>query len=265
MHVVPPNGLVFYSGPDPTSHWFNPSSNTWSHLTHTNYQNTRSYGTSVLLPLTPANNYDPKVMIMGGDNPATLTTEIIDLGASNPTWQYGPNMSQPRIEMNAVILPTGKILALGGSSVDEQGGQYASLNADLYDPIANTFSSAGANSYARLYHSVALLLPNATVWLAGGNPSRGTYEQHMEIYQPAYLFNPNGTLANRPSITSAPTSITYCNVNCTQFTVKTSQATTIASVVLVRMGAVTHSFNTDQRLVARAEYRIAECVYVFAF
>ncbi len=42
----------------------------------------------------------------------------------------------------------------------------ASLNADLYDPGSNSFSSAGANSYPRLYHSVALLLPDATVWIA---------------------------------------------------------------------------------------------------
>ena len=39
----------------------------------------RTYGTSVLLPLTPQNNYSPKVIIMGGDNPATDTTELIDL------------------------------------------------------------------------------------------------------------------------------------------------------------------------------------------
>jgi hypothetical protein len=241
MHVLP-NGQVFFSGPAPTSYVFNPSSNTSSYLTKTKYPNTRSYGTSVLLPLTPAKGYDPKVMILGGDNPATATTEIIDLGAATPTWQYGPNMSQPRIEMNAVILPTGKILALGGSSVDEAG--QASLNADLYDPVANTFSSAGANAYARLYHSVALLLPNATVWVAGGNPTRGTYEQHMEIYQPPYLFTSSG-LAKQPSIGSGtPTSIAYGS----QFTVKTT-ASSIASVVLVRMGAVTHAFNTDQRLV----------------
>ena len=111
-------------------------------------------------------------------------------------------MSQPRIEMNAVILPSGKVLAVGGSASDENAST-ASLNADLYDPATNTFSPAGANAFARLYHSVALLLPDATVWLAGSNPKRGTYEPHMEIYQPAYLFNPDGTLATRPTIASA--------------------------------------------------------------
>ena len=76
---------------------------------------------------------------------------------ASPKWVYGPNMSQPRIEMDAVILPNGKILAINGSTNDEDATS-ASLNADMYDPVANTFSSAGVASYARLYHSGALLL-----------------------------------------------------------------------------------------------------------
>ena len=38
----------------------------------------RTYGTSVLLPLRPANGYTARVMIFGGGNPATATTEILD-------------------------------------------------------------------------------------------------------------------------------------------------------------------------------------------
>ena len=57
----------------------------------------------------------------------------------------------------------------------------------------NTFTSAGANVYPRLYHSGSLLLPDATVLLIGGNPQRGTYEPHIEIYSPAYLFNADGS------------------------------------------------------------------------
>ena len=71
------------------------------------------------MPLTPANNYDPRVIIMGGGSPATNTTEIIDLGASSPSWTQGPPMSQARVERNAVILPSGQILALGGAHNDE--------------------------------------------------------------------------------------------------------------------------------------------------
>ena len=93
---------------------------------------------------------------------------------------------------------------------------------------------------------MALLLPDATVWLAGGNPTRGAYEQHMENYKPGYLFQSNGAPAVRPSISSVSSaSVTWG----AQFTVQSPDATNISSVVLVRNGAVTHAFNADQRLV----------------
>src|SRR5437763_2845099 len=98
---------------------------------------------------------------------------------------------------------------------------------------------------ASIIHSVALLLPDATVWFTGGNPQRGSYEQHMEIYNPAYLFNSNGTAATRPTITSVPSTIAWGG----QFTVSTPDAANISSVVLVRPGAPTHAFDMDQRLV----------------
>lgn len=246
MHLLP-GGKVFYSGSTTSSRYFDPSTHTWSGvLATTRYSGTRTYGTSVLLPLIPANGYKPVVMIMGGGNPATNTTELIDLSASSPAWAYGPNMSQSRIEMNATILPNGKVIALGGSLNDEDTNT-ASLNADLYDPVSNTFSSAGQNAFARLYHSNSLLLPDATVLVIGGNPARGTYENHMEIYTPPYLFNADGTAATRPSITGVPsTGIGYGSA----FQVQTPDAATISSVALMRAGAPTHAFDMEQRLVA---------------
>jgi hypothetical protein len=248
MHVLP-DGTVLYSGSGTGSRIFNPSTKTWTGvIASTNYAGTRTYGTSVLLPLTPASGYKPRVMIFGGGNPATASTEILDLSVSPRKWQYGPPMSQPRIEMNATILPNGKVLAMGGSKNDEDATT-ASLNADLYDPISNTFTSAGANAFPRLYHSSSLLLPDATVLLVGGNPKRGTYEAHMEIYSPAYLFNADGTDALRPTITGVtPEAFRYG----TTFHVQTSDAADIRAVVLVRAGASTHSFDMDQRLVELA-------------
>ena len=252
LHLLP-SGKVFDSGSSPVSNIFDPSTNTWTtSVATTNFGGTRTYGSSVLLPLIPANGYKPVVMIMGGANPATATTELIDLSASSPKWVNGPSMSHPRIEMSAVMLPTGKVLALGGSTNDEDSGT-AALNADLYDPNAGangSFSAAGTSNHARLYHSVALLLPDATVWVAGSNPSRGNYEPSMEIYSPAYLFTTNGSgqviPATRPSIASVSSStMNYASA----FQVQTPDAASIASVVLVKTGADTHAFNMDQRLV----------------
>ncbi len=244
-----PNGKVFYSGPGANSALFDPSTQTWTqNVAQTKYGGSRGYGSSVLLPLTAANNYSPSVMILGGANPSTATTEIIELSQPTPTWQFGPSMSEPRIEMNAVILPSGNVLALGGSLNDEQNSS-ASLNADLYDAVSNTFSSAGANGFPRLYHSVALLLPDATVWVAGGNPQRGTYQHEMEIYQPAYLFTTDGQghviSATRPTIGSAPGTVAYGSA----FAISTPDASNVRSIALMRAGAATHAFDMDQRMV----------------
>ena len=71
----------------------------------------------------------------------------------------------------------------------------------------------------------------------------------MEIYQPAYLFTTNSSgqtvLATRPTITSAPSSISYGDA----FQVQTPDAANISSVVIMRNGSVTHSFDMDQRQV----------------
>ena len=243
-----PSGKVFFSGQDVTTRLFNPANQTWTTVGNRAWNGIRLYGTSVLLPLSPADNYDPKIIAMGGGYVPTSTTELIDMGASSPAWTFGPNMSQQRIELNAVILPTQKVLALGGSAKDEDGTT-ASLNADLYDPVSNSFSSAGANAYPRLYHSNALLLPDATVWVEGSNPNYNVYEHRVEIYKPAYLFtrdvNNNVIAATRPTISSLPGTIAWGG----QFTVSTPDAANISSVVLIRPGAPTHAFDMEQRLV----------------
>jgi hypothetical protein len=243
MHLLT-DGKVAYVGSGVGTRTFNPVTHTWSSvITNTISTRTRTYGTSVLLPLSPADGYKSRVMIFGGGNPSLRSTEIIDFSVAAPRWQPGPDMSQPRIEMNATILPSGQVLATGGSLNDEDAAT-ASLNADLYDPATNTFSPAGANAFPRLYHSNALLLPDATVLLAGGNPQRGNYESRMEIYRPGYLFN-GSALATRPVIESLPNAVNYGGT----FQVHTQLPTDIASVVLVRPGAPTHAFDMDQRLV----------------
>jgi hypothetical protein len=244
MHLLP-DGRVLYSGSGTGSRFFNPATNTWSAVAATtNFAGTRTYGTSVLLPLKASDGFKAHVMIFGGGNPATSTTETLDISASPLQWKPGPSMSQPRIEMNATILPNGKVLATGGSINDEDVAT-ASLNADLYDPGTNTFSSAGANRYARLYHSNSLLLPDATVLLLGGNPARGTYESRMEVYSPAYLFNADGSPAARPSITGVTGPLTYGG----SFQIQTPDAADIGSVALIRPGAPTHAFDMEQRMI----------------
>jgi galactose oxidase-like protein/glyoxal oxidase-like protein/PKD domain-containing protein/Big-like domain-containing protein len=249
LHLLP-SGKVFVSGSKPDSHLFDPASRAWTvNMARTVYGQDRRYGSSVLLPLRAEEGYRARVMIMGGNNPATATAEIIDLGAATPAWRSLPPMSAPRIEMNAVLLPTGKVLALGGSARDNDATT-ASLNADLFDPATETWSPAGRAAVPRLYHSAALLLPDATVWVAGSNPFQGSWDNRMEIYSPAYLFTKDATgkvvPAARPTITSAPARVGYG----ASFSVQTPHAATIGSVALMRPGSATHAFDFEQRLVS---------------
>jgi hypothetical protein len=247
QHLLP-NGKVLYSGLGTGTRTFDPATQSWSGvIANTIYSGSRTYGSSVLLPLSPADGYKARVMIFGGGNPATATTEVMDTSVPSPTWQAGPSMSQPRIELNATILPNRKVLVVGGSANDEDAAT-ASLNADLFDTTTSPISvtSAGSNVYPRLYHSNALLLPDARVLLVGGNPVRGSFEQHIEIYSPAYLFNPDGSVAIRPTISAVSSpSLTYGGT----FQIQTPDAAAINSVVMVRPGTPTHAFDNEQRLV----------------
>jgi len=144
QHVLP-NGMVFESGWNPDTQKWDPATHIWSPVATTQFGEDRTYGTSVLFPLTPANGFKPKVIIMGGGpstGSITNTTEVIDLSAAKPAWVFGPKMVAPRIELNATLLPNGKMLVSGGSTIDEDAGT-AVTAAELYDPDTNTFASAG--------------------------------------------------------------------------------------------------------------------------
>jgi hypothetical protein len=246
-HVLP-NGKVFEDGANTDSQLYDPVAHTFTTVAKTILGANRDYGTSVLLPLTPANGFKPRVIIMGGVSPtATDTTELIDLSAPKPAWTAGPPMVQPRIQLNATLLPNGKVLVSGGSTSDEVTAT-AVLQAQIYDPDSNAFSSASTMEFPRLYHSNTLLLPDGKVAALGGNPERTVYVPQIEIYSPAYLFNADGTPAKRPTLASAPRTARYG----AHFRVKTPDAAKIKSVVMIRAGAVTHAFDMDQRLVGLA-------------
>jgi hypothetical protein len=250
QHLLP-SGKVFISGAHPRSRLYDPATGIWStgpvtlrRDPETNRALNRDYGTSVLLPLTPANGFRPTVMILGGGHHGsfiTETTEKIDLAVDNPgswAWTPGPNMKQPRVQLNATILPNDKVLVSGGSTAT--AASTAVRSTQLYDPVANAFSDGAPMAYARLYHSSTLLPPDGTVLAVGSNPGLG-YQQHIEIYSPPYLFT--GTA--RPVISSVPAAVAY---NST-FTVQTPNAASIRSIVLIRPGAPTHAFDMEQRLV----------------
>jgi hypothetical protein len=102
-----------------------------------------------------------------------------------------------------------------------------------------------SNATPRLYHSTALLLPDATVITGGGGDPGPLKNLNAEIYYPPYLYlkDGSGNLAPRPSITSAPDVLGWGE----SFDMTVQSSTAISRVTLVRTGVVTHDFNSNQR------------------
>lgn len=195
----------------------------------------RDQGATVLLP--PAQRQ--KVMVMGGGSPSINTVHIIDTDTASPTYDAAPSMLRNRIHVNAVILPDRTVVATGGSGIAENA-LTASTEAEIYDPATNTWTTGARARVPRLYHSIALLLPDARVLTAGGNPSRRNDEMRLEIYHPPYLFR-----GPRPCIERAPTQVRLGS----SFTMHVPNASDIKWISLVRPMATTHSYDSEQRLV----------------
>lgn len=233
-----PSGNVLLSAPAAQTYEFNPSTNLWSFVANTNF-GFRYFAPHVLLP------GQEKIMVAGGSlthanggAAATNTAEIIDMSAATPAWSYTGSMAYARYNENLVLLADGTVLAVGGGG---GGGEYTNpvYAAELYNPTTAQWTVMASQTIQRTYHSTAVLLPDGRV-LSSGSDNMALTQMTYEIYSPPYLFN-----GARPVIQSAPTSLSYG----ANFTITTSDASTITRVALVRPGATTHADDFDQRYV----------------
>jgi len=169
---------------------------------------------------------------------------VIDITGGSPVVTPTQSMSSQRRLSTATLLPDGKVVATGGSTV---WNQMTGVNtaAETWNPATGTWTLGAAGALARLYHSTALLLPDATVLVAGGGAPGPLTNLNAEIYYPPYLFRSNGTLAPRPSIALAPDELQIGQ----GFALDVTGAAGISRVTLVKTGSVTHGFNMEQRFL----------------
>lgn len=209
----------------------------------------------MLLPLQPP-DYVARVLIAGGGGadpetvtsftPATATVEIMGIDVEDPGWVQAAPMAYPRVMPDAVLLPDGTVVVIGGSlSGKADNGLEPVYPIERFDPATATWTTLCHIAVPRLYHSTALLLPDASVLVMGkdaiNNPDPFHYPEHRaEVFSPPYLH-----VGTRPVMTTAPGQIHYG----ASFTVGTTRPAAVDAVSLLRPGSVTHSFNMEQRLV----------------
>jgi hypothetical protein len=243
MHLLPDGKVFCATDMNGKTMKLDCSNNTKTNLPGSGKEFDNFATTAVLLPLLPANGYAPRVLLLGSSQP-----QMIDLSAGNPAWQDTsprPLTGSPaRKNLNALLMPDATVLVVGGSETKLDAD--AVLAAERYDPATNTWTTLSNSAVPRLYHSVALLLPDGRVWTAGSNFNcdigLANRELRIEIFSPPYLFQ-----GPRPTITSAPATVTA--QAAATFVVQTPQANDIASACLLRCGSVTHAFDADQRYI----------------
>ncbi|KAI8578570.1 hypothetical protein K450DRAFT_246412 [Umbelopsis ramanniana AG] len=235
--------------------------------------NVRTYpltAASVMLPLDPKNNYNVEILVCGGSSAMRNTAKAddtcgrINLGDEDPQWEMD-TFVYPRLMPDGVFLADGTVMFLNGCQRGFAG--YNNRNHDptfdplIYNPgrpLGKRWKQDLANTnIARMYHSVALSLPDGRVWIAGSNNNdrsniSATYptEFRVEYFSPPYLFQSS----TRPLVTNIPKVMVYGK----RYTIKVKlnyplglkrPGQPTVKVALLRPGFSTHSMHMSQRYV----------------
>lgn len=217
-------------------------------------------------PTSPPENRDPR------QADVMNTTDASGV----PTWSSVGPMAFGRINGHCVLLPDATVLICGGHNHYKwnsiAGGTTPSLAAEIFTPGASpgtgTFRTVASMVDPRMYHSIALLLPDGRVLAAGGANANLTEPtvtypplwvgrtygagtprnmKTFEFYEPPYMHK-GGT---RPVIDDVRRNgATTARIEYGQtFTVVTAQAADIDKVSFMRLGACTHHTDSEQRYV----------------
>jgi hypothetical protein len=125
---------------------------------------------------------------------AIVTVLASDIGTSS-------SLAYPRLQHTATLLPSGKVLVVGGGyGPDIVDGYFIVAQAELFDPVTATFTGAGMDG--RDDH-IASLLPNGDVLLVGGETGYSSSPPFTSILSPIVelrksdtgLFVPTGSMA----------------------------------------------------------------------
>ncbi|HEX4946674.1 MAG TPA: discoidin domain-containing protein [Blastocatellia bacterium] len=240
FHLAP-SGLIFHSGPTQQMNWINVTGS--GSVTNAGVVNSwyPKYSAAVMFD-------QGKILVTGGQLSGDVQTTtnqamVIDLNGATPTKTITTAMANARKFHNALVLPTGEVLMIGGNTSGvEFSDQGTVLTPELWNPETQTWRSLAAMTVPRNYHSVALLMTDGRVWSGGGGlcDCAADHPDH-QIFNPPYLFNADGSLAARPTISNAPTTTRAGR------TITVQASAGITKFSLIKMAGLTHTLNSDLR------------------
>jgi galactose oxidase len=249
------NGTVFQAGPSKQMNWITtsgkgtitPAGDRGTSADAMN-GNAAMYGIGKILTVGGATAYQDYAPVVDVQATRRAYTVNFSRGPGQPVIVHRTsNMAYARAFSNSVVLPNGDVLVVGGQQHPQTFTDTgAVLSPELWSPVTGKFTIMAPEAIPRNYHSVAVLLPDGRVFSGGGGLCGGgctTNHPDGQIFSPPYLFNANGTLRTRPVIKTSPARA------ATGSTIKVRTNSAHSKFVLIRMSAVTHTVNNDQRLI----------------
>ncbi|GAA6015966.1 hypothetical protein JCM10207_006822 [Rhodosporidiobolus poonsookiae] len=248
---------------------------------------------SAMLPLVASTNYQETLIFAGGvtperddwnqnlwhpvDTQASTSLVAISPLADSPTWEDLDDLPEGRTMGNLIHLPDKRFLLVNGANYGSEGygwddwaqayGQSYAHQPLLRPAYLNTSAPKGSmwdtnlpnSTIPRMYHSVATLLYDGSVWIGGSNPNvdviteqnNASYpfktEYRVERFYPSYYDSP------RPEPSGLPSSLSYGGQPF-NFTLPSSGLSGVdldsgISVMLIRTGFSTHVMNMGQRAI----------------
>ncbi|MES2630817.1 MAG: galactose oxidase early set domain-containing protein [Patescibacteria group bacterium] len=212
---------------------------------------------SVILPPKKGSNdgsQNSQIMVAGGGGVgesklSTARTDIIDLGAENPSFTPGPDLPAQLRYLNLTVTPWDEVFATGGSTDYRAKSSSYSYKSFSIDPTSKTVKPMADELVGRTYHSGSLLLRDGRVLVFGGDPlfgdkdntAEGEFEKRLEIYTPPqYYRNTQHTLKGPDMIqVKRGTTLSYTS----------SVANTFNTARLIPPSSTTHVTNIEQRSI----------------
>ncbi|KZL65904.1 galactose oxidase precursor [Colletotrichum tofieldiae] len=257
------NGSVFQAGPSTAMNWYDAggayASGRQVPASSRGQNNDAMNGNAVMYDATRG-----KILTLGGApsyDHSPARSAVYQVTISDPfnkvTVEELDAMHTPRTYANSVVLPSGDVFVNGGANY---ALQWTDANATWYPELwiseTKRFRRLARMTVPRTYHSIAVLLPDATVLTGGGGLcwepceeipqwEMGSDHFDVQVFLPPYLFETDGkTFAKRPRIAGklkkevklGDRLVVRTDMDVNQFS-------------MVRYGSSTHSINTDQRRV----------------
>ena len=119
---------------------------------------------------------DGRVLVVGGGtypptaNNVQTSAELFDPATGG--WKPAAAMTDPRFDFDMALLPDGRVVVAGGSNNATDGEFGALTSAEVYDPVADTWTPVPPMHDRRRWPTLAVLSDG--VYVAGGSFSEST-------------------------------------------------------------------------------------------